>query len=96
MSTSYVRSDASVRARMPIVFGAAALLASASCSPSGGGAGDATRDCGYSVTWQSRVYLDLIYVRHPPHTHVRKPSAGRRLGHGFVPQCPGDSQGSPA
>ena len=54
------------------------------------------RDCGYSVTWQARVYVGLVYVHPPPRMRVLRPAAGRPLGHGFVPQCPGDSTGSPA
>ena len=48
--------------------------------------------------WQGRIYVDLIYVLHPPRTRadVRVPAPGGRLGRGFVPQCPGDSKGDPA
>jgi len=56
------------------------------------------RDCGYSVSWNGRLYLGLIYVLHRPQTDedVVLPHPGRELGHGFVPQCPGDSAGTPA
>ena len=56
------------------------------------------RDCGYSVTWQGRVYWGLGYALHKPQTQadVDIPVQGRRLGRGFVPRCPGDRNGSPA
>jgi hypothetical protein len=56
------------------------------------------RDCGYSVSWNNKLYLDLIYVLHKGQSDedVITPTAGRTVGHGFVPQCPGDDSGAPA
>src|SRR3954447_12967877 len=85
------------RHRSAVAVAALAGSGLAACS-SGHETPDAARDCGYSVTWQRRVYLDLVYVLHKPQTRadVRDPAAGRRLGRGVVPQCPGDREGSPA
>jgi hypothetical protein len=78
------------------VLGFATL--SACGSGDGPGNGDAVRDCGYSVSWNDKLYLGLIYVLHKGQTEddVVAPEPGRRIGRGFVPQCPGDSAGSPA
>jgi len=56
------------------------------------------RDCGYSVTWRGNVYLGLAYALHKPQTEkdVITPNPGRIVGHGFVPTCPGDSDGTAA
>ena len=73
------------------VIAGMATPAIAACSSQ---TGSDMRDCGYSVTWRGHVYLSLIYVRHPQ--KFEEPEPGPALGHGFVPQCPGDSDGTSA
>ena len=86
-------AGASRTAASAVLVGLVACGSAVACSS---GVNGAVRDCGYSVTWQSRIYVGLVYVHPPPNTRIRKPTLGRRLGHGFVPQCPGDRDGSPA
>jgi hypothetical protein len=56
------------------------------------------RDCGYSATLAcARLRQPRLRPYTPPQSRndVVQPSPGRALGRGFVPQCPGDSSGTP-
>jgi hypothetical protein len=85
-----------MRGRIVALLSAGSLLAAASagCSP------HEMRDCGWSITWRHTEYLGLGYVLGPLKANgvtdadIRPVAAGRKLGTGYVPQCPGDSSGT--